>query len=292
MPKKNIFISSTISDLEKERSFIKKFLESYDPIKITCYLSETPEFPVTPVSLLHDVYQVCIDNILKCDYMIQILNKRYGVSDIFDKGNQIAITHKEYRVAFDNRIPTFTFISSNLWEAFSLFKSGSTQNYIEKDQRPIFDFIDEIQGHFRKKWIFRFKSFQDIELALKSSLFNFDDSVFISDVTVPDGTIFMSGDTFEKAWELKNNGMVIWKNRFLKEINPDCGLTPESSLISIPKTKPGESVVVKIKFKTPASDAGTYLSYWKMVDSSGNYSFTWKRGVWCKVKVVDRPYLK
>lgn len=292
MLKKNIFISSTILDLKKERNFIKKFLENYKKIKIKCFLSEYPDFPVTPLSLANDVYQICIDNILNCDYMIQILNKRYGTPDISDKGENISITHKEYRVAFENRIPVFTLIKSNLWKVYTSFKDEKKQNYIAIDSLSLFSLIDEIQDTLRKKWMFIFDSTDNIKQILVNSLLNFDDSVFISDVTVPDGTTFLLGESFEKEWEIKNNGMIVWRNRFLKEINPGCGLVPEKSLVPIPETNPGEIVRIKIKFNTPKNDVGTYISYWKMVDKTGNYCFNWKRGIWCKVKVVDRATLK
>lgn len=284
-PSKYIFLSSTISDLKKERTFIKRFVESYDIVSITCLLSEAPDFPVYPPSLSKNTYNICIDNLLKCDYVIQVLNQKYGIPDIEDKGEFISIVHKEYRKSFRKRLPIFTLVHRKLWNAYNACKRGKYQSYVDDTQLKIFDLLEEIQGHPRKKWIFRYKTLSDIKTILINNLFTFDDSTFMDDVTIPNGAKVQVNEKFKKIWKIKNNGLIVWKNRFLKEENPGCGLTPENSLIHIPETQPADSVQIEVVFVAPKYPA-TCESYWKMADESGKYIFPWKKGIWCRVKVV------
>ena len=284
-PVKYVFISSTISDLEQERAFVKQYIESYDIVSITCLLSESPDFPITPSNLSKDTYHICIENLLKCDYVIQLLNRRYGVSDIEDAGEFISIMHKEYREAFRNRLTVFTIAHKKLWDAYNAYKKGKPQAYVDNTQKQLFALLDEAQGHQRKKWIFRYETISDIETILRNSFFVFDDSIFVSDVTFPDGSSVKVNEKFEKIWEIKNNGLIVFENRFLKEENPGCGLKPECSLVPLPRTLPGENLQISVVFTAPQYP-GTYESYWKMVDASGRQCFPWKKGVRCCVKVI------
>ena len=98
-PLRTVFISSTVKDLARVRTQVKKFLESQKgPVKIRCLVSECPDFPVDPRSLVNaGTYEVCLANIRRSDFVIQIIGDRYGVRDIRSKSGLISITHAEYR---------------------------------------------------------------------------------------------------------------------------------------------------------------------------------------------------
>jgi len=113
----------------------------------------------------------------------------------------------------------------------------------------------------------------------------FDDSIFLHDISFPDGSIVKTNSEFEKIWEIKNNGCIIWKNRFLIERNSRIsGLIPEVERIPIKTTYPGETIRIKIKFKTPEYPAGC-ISEWKMVDEFNEFYFPKKKGLFCKIQV-------
>ncbi len=119
---------------------------------------------------------------------------------------------------------------------------------------------------------------------LDGAYYQRDASAFISE-TIPDGSIFPAGQTFVKTWTIQNVGEFIWENRFLQcvnELNPtqlsplpnpeNYILYPEQSLIPIPRTKPQQSITLKVSLTTPRI-SGCYVSYWKMVDENGKLCF-------------------
>jgi hypothetical protein len=291
---KRVFISSTVYDLKTERKFLKDFLESFrtkSGIRFKCFASDFNDFPITPtdVASIHS-YQMCLDKIADSDYFILLIKKRYGDPIIEYDGSRVSITEREYHEAYQRAMPIFTFVDQRTWNAKNAFKSGRAQTFIKPKQVRVLDFIDTVRMKPRSNWITFYKSKEDLRLRLKSALFTFDDSQFIADVTIPDGTIVLTGQTFEKIWEFKNNGTVAWEGRYLREeASGGPGLVPDDALIPIPKTMPGEHVRITVRFTAP-QDPSTIISYWKMVDSAGQYCFPEKRGLWCKV-IVRRSTL-
>lgn len=284
-PTKMLFVSSTVVDLREERRKLKNFLETHSPIPLTCLLSEGAAFPVPPRMVSAHPYDIALDNLCRSDFVIQLINQRYGVADIDDAGDRISITHKEYRETFRLRLPLYTFVRRDLWDAFGSWKRGQPQHYVPNDQLGVFHLLDETQNHARKRWLFFWSNISEIEQDVTSSLFGHDESRFVGDISIPDGTIVRVNERFEKVWELKNIGFATWRERWLREENPGNGLTPETSRVAVPETPPGSSAVLRVNFTAPKYPA-TCDSYWKMVDSNGRHCFPWMKGVWCRVKVV------
>ena len=72
---------------------------------------------------------------------------------------------------------------------------------------------------------------------------NGDKTLFIADVTIPDGTSIPVNTTFVKTWRVQNVGSVIWKDRYLKRMTPASDLLCSSpSMVPIPETAPGEII--------------------------------------------------
>ncbi|MEW2499103.1 NBR1-Ig-like domain-containing protein [Amycolatopsis sp. NPDC047767] len=114
-----------------------------------------------------------------------------------------------------------------------------------------------------------------------------DNTKFIADVTVPDGTAVHVGVTVQKVWELENAGSVRWHERYLQRMDlppaPGTCRTPDRVLIG--DTAPGEHVMISVP--VTASDApGRCWIGWKMVDAAGTEFFTTKRPVYVLVTVV------
>ena len=93
-------------------------------------------------------------------------------------------------------------------------------------------------------------------------------SLFISDVSIPDGTIMDPGEKFTKTWAIKNNGTCAWVSNanitfsFLKGHLMDASTTtilPQS----IFPVEPGETINISVDFTAP-KQSGTYRSYWQL----------------------------
>lgn len=112
----------------------------------------------------------------------------------------------------------------------------------------------------------------------------YDASGFIGE-TIPDGSIFATGSTFEKSWTIQNVGNQIWVNRYLKCVDLPCStvlpeglsiqdyqLIPHQYRIALPTVYPHEQITIKVTFTVP-NISGRYISYWKMVNDADELCF-------------------
>lgn len=90
---------------------------------------------------------------------------------------------------------------------------------------------------------------------------------FISDVTIPDGTIVASGGSLDKQWQVQNSGTCNWDDRYrLRLVSGDAlGATAEQALYP---ARAGSQATLRIQFKAPP-DPGEYTSEWQAFDSAG-----------------------
>lgn len=97
-----------------------------------------------------------------------------------------------------------------------------------------------------------------------------DKAAFVTDVTIPDGTVMSPGQRFEKVWRLRNSGTVPWVGRYLRRLGAPGGLGIPSSPVQVPiaDTMPGETVDISVPLKAHIL-AGTAEVHWKMVDKDG-----------------------
>lgn len=115
-----------------------------------------------------------------------------------------------------------------------------------------------------------------------------DKTLFIKDVTIPDGTAIPVNTTFVKTWRVKNVGNVVWKDRYLKRMTPLSGLICSSpAMVPIPETQPGETVDLSVTFKTPHLP-GSCRTDWKTSDDRGNLYFPDMHGLFSIVTVVEK----
>jgi hypothetical protein len=96
-----------------------------------------------------------------------------------------------------------------------------------------------------------------------------DKAVYVSDVTIPDGTIVKPGSTVVKVWAIKNIGTTTWKTSYRLAYLEGVKDAKEMLYVYLPnEVKPGTSVQVTVTFTAPASE-GKYSSYWRLVNSDG-----------------------
>ena len=95
-----------------------------------------------------------------------------------------------------------------------------------------------------------------------------NDLTFISDLTIPDGTVFQTGATLDKQWSVQNTGTCNWDASYkLVWIGGDpLGADIEQALYP---AKAGSQASLRIIFTAPLVE-GIYESVWQASDPDGN----------------------
>ncbi len=93
-----------------------------------------------------------------------------------------------------------------------------------------------------------------------------DNSKFIADVTIPDGTIFTPGAVFTKTWRVQNNGNCTWTNYSLVFISGT--QMAASGIFPVPNTPPGGTADLTVPMTAPAN-YGSYQGLWRMRNAAG-----------------------
>jgi hypothetical protein len=95
-----------------------------------------------------------------------------------------------------------------------------------------------------------------------------DDAKFISDVSIPDDTVFTPGTTFTKTWRLKNTGSCTWTSGYAIVFENGAAMEGPATKSLPGNVAPGETVDISVDFKAPSSP-DTYKGNWKLRNSSG-----------------------
>ena len=94
-----------------------------------------------------------------------------------------------------------------------------------------------------------------------------NNSVFVSDVTVPDDTVMTPGQTFTKTWKLQNTGSCPWTTSF--KVSFVSGNAMGGTATALTTTvQPGQSGDISVAMTAPAS-AGDATGYWILTNDSG-----------------------
>ncbi|MEO3809386.1 NBR1-Ig-like domain-containing protein [Sphaerisporangium sp. B11E5] len=117
-----------------------------------------------------------------------------------------------------------------------------------------------------------------------------DDSTFIADITIPDGSRVRTGQRFVKTWEIQNSGVIVWRNRYLTRQGPadGPGLCSSSTRTPIPLTHPGSRIRISVPMTAPARPGSCRVD-WKMTDATGRHFFPDLAGLYLVVKVASEP---
>jgi len=99
-----------------------------------------------------------------------------------------------------------------------------------------------------------------------------DRAQFISDVTVPDGTVMSPGQTFTKTWRLKNIGTCSWNSSYQLVFSSGEQMgAPASAPFPLSQGQviaPGKSVDVSVNMTAPSA-AGSYRGFWMFKNANG-----------------------
>lgn len=112
---------------------------------------------------------------------------------------------------------------------------------------------------------------------------------FVEDITIPDGTKVVAGNTFTKTWRIRNSGSCTWDTRFDIAFVDGTQMTT-AKFWDLPKeVKPGETVDISIVMTAP-SVLGSYQGNFQLVNPNGVRFGTGsdsKGSFWVKIQVID-----
>jgi len=94
-----------------------------------------------------------------------------------------------------------------------------------------------------------------------------DKAQFISDVTVPDGTVFAPGATFKKTWRLKNVGACAWTTGYSLAFSSGEKMGGPTTAPFPTSVAPGQTVDLTVNLTAP-SVGGTYRGNWMLMNAS------------------------
>jgi hypothetical protein len=95
-----------------------------------------------------------------------------------------------------------------------------------------------------------------------------DRAQFVTDVTIPDGSIINPGSVFSKTWRLKNVGSCTWTTSYMLLFDTGAKMGGPDS-VNLPNTvAPGQTVDLTINLTAPTT-GGSYRGYWKFKNANG-----------------------
>lgn len=112
---------------------------------------------------------------------------------------------------------------------------------------------------------------------------------FVADVTVPDGTSYVSGTAFKKTWRLKNIGSCTWTTGYSLVFDSGEKFGAPSAVNFPINVAPGQTVDLSIDMTAPSS-AGHYFSYWKLRNASNvifGIGTTANKAFWAEINVTS-----
>lgn len=96
-----------------------------------------------------------------------------------------------------------------------------------------------------------------------------DSGIFVSDLTLPDGTIVSPAQSLTKTWRMKNTGTSSWGSGYkLAFLRGDRLNAPAE--IDVPSTSPGQTVDLNLPITAPAF-SGSFQGYWRLRNPQGTF---------------------
>ena len=95
-----------------------------------------------------------------------------------------------------------------------------------------------------------------------------DEAQFVTDVTVPDGTSFYWGVTFQKTWRIKNVSTCTWTTSYNLIYVGGSQMGAPGSVPFPQSVGPGQTVDLSVSMTAPNAP-GTFIGYWELQDPSG-----------------------
>jgi Ig-like domain from next to BRCA1 gene len=95
-----------------------------------------------------------------------------------------------------------------------------------------------------------------------------DNADFVTDVTIPDGTVVDPSESFTKTWRLKNSGTCSWTSSYAVVFSSGDSMSGPASQALTGNVNPGQTMDISVDLKAPAT-SGDYTGYWKLRNAAG-----------------------
>ena len=95
------------------------------------------------------------------------------------------------------------------------------------------------------------------------------DSLFVTDVTVPDDTEFAPGEAFSKVWQVRNSGTCTWESGIQLVYLSDDRMDGPGA-VDVPSREPEATVDLRVDLVAPSSP-GSHRSTWRLKTSDGRF---------------------
>jgi hypothetical protein len=96
-----------------------------------------------------------------------------------------------------------------------------------------------------------------------------DDSAFVADLSILDGTSIQAGQSFLKSWRLRNTGSTTWGSGYELAFFKDEQLSALTS-VSLPVVEPGQVADLSVNMIAPLIP-GDHISTWKLRNARGEF---------------------
>lgn len=97
---------------------------------------------------------------------------------------------------------------------------------------------------------------------------NCDNGDFVTDVTVPDGTVVDPGETFTKTWRIKNAGVCSWTPSYAVVFVSGNDMDGPAVQALAGNVNPGQTVDLSVNLTAPTNH-GDFTGYWGLRNASG-----------------------
>lgn len=115
-----------------------------------------------------------------------------------------------------------------------------------------------------------------------------DAAQFVADVTVPDGTTYKAGDSFDKTWRIKNVGSCTWSTSYNLVFDSGNQMSAPAATPLSKSVAPGATIDLTLKMTAP-STSGLIRGNWKLKNAS-NASFgigaAADKAFWVEIRVA------
>jgi hypothetical protein len=108
------------------------------------------------------------------------------------------------------------------------------------------------------------------------------------DVTIPDDSAMLPGQSFTKTWKIQNIGVCTWSKAYSARFFYGAQMNAPEQVPLVKEVPPGESVEIEIDMVAP-STPGSYQGNWKLANSKGQFFGIGPNGdspFWVRIKVV------
>jgi hypothetical protein len=93
-------------------------------------------------------------------------------------------------------------------------------------------------------------------------------ATFVSDITVPDGTVLLPGQPFTKTWRFRNTGKCTWTTDYSLAFSAGDQMGGPSPVKLPSVVAPNQTVDISLNLTAPTA-AGNYRGYWLMMNDKG-----------------------